>query len=225
MSTPAPVQQDNPMRMILVMGSVGLISSLLLVYTYRTTAPYIEANRAAYLQQSVFAVLPGAVQKRTFVPADGQDLAASEDENPQGERYFAGYDADGNLIGIAIEAQGQGYADVIRLLYGYDPACACVIGMKVLESKETPGLGDKIDKDPSFLSNFERLSVALTEDMTGLLRRLELVKPGAREEDWQVAAITGATISSRAVTEIIDRSSERVLPRLHANLDHLRNAP
>ena len=111
---------------------------------------------------------------------------------------------------------------MIRLLYGYDPGCGCVIGMKVLESKETPGLGDKIDKDPTFLSNFERLDVALREDLAGLIRRLELVKPGAREEAWQVEAITGATISSRAVTEIIDRSSGRVLPRLQSNLDLLR---
>ena len=90
MSAPAPVQQESPLRMILVMGSVGLISSILLVFTYRTTEPYIEANRAAYLEKSVFEVIPGAAQKRTVVPVDEQGLALSNEDNPRGERYFAG---------------------------------------------------------------------------------------------------------------------------------------
>ena len=54
-----------------------------------------------------------------------------------------------------LTAAAQGYADVVRVLYGYDPACACIVGMTVLESKETPGLGDKIDTDPDFLLNFK----------------------------------------------------------------------
>ena len=47
----------------------------------------------------------------------------------------------------------MGYQDVIRiLLYGYSPEHQAIVGMRVLESRETPGLGDKIEKDPAFLA-------------------------------------------------------------------------
>ncbi|NIN78696.1 MAG: FMN-binding protein, partial [Planctomycetales bacterium] len=53
-----------------------------------------------------------------------------------------------------------------------------IIGMKVLESKETPGLGDKIGKDPKFLANFDKLEARLAEDGTNLEHAFEVVKPG-----------------------------------------------
>ena len=47
--------------------------------------------------------------------------------------------------GSPIEAQGMGYQDVIRVLYGYSFADEAIIGIQVLESQETPGLGDRIE--------------------------------------------------------------------------------
>ena len=40
----------------------------------------------------------------------------------------------------------MGYQDVIVVFYGYSSADDAVIGIRVLESKETPGLGDQ-DRD------------------------------------------------------------------------------
>jgi Na+-translocating ferredoxin:NAD+ oxidoreductase subunit G len=51
-------------------------------------------------------------------------------------------------------------------LYGYNPSTQTVVGFYVLESKETPGLGDKIEKDENFLANFRELSVALSADLS-----------------------------------------------------------
>jgi electron transport complex protein RnfG len=208
--------------MIAVMGSVGLIASVLLVATYQLTAPYIARNRAAYLEQAIFEVLPAATQKTTFVRTSDDRLVTLESEDDDRYRLYAGYDAQGALVGLAVEAQGQGYQDVLRLLYGYSLDCACVVGMKVLESKETPGLGDRIEKDAAFLANFDALDVALAPGGGRLLHGVEAVKKGTKTEAWQVEAITGATISSRAVASIIDRSAAEILPVIHQNLTSLQ---
>ena len=60
----------------------------------------------------------------------------------------------GKLIGVAVEAMGQGYADTIHFLYGYDPINQRIIGFKVLESKETPGIGSRIETDKRFFFFF-----------------------------------------------------------------------
>jgi electron transport complex protein RnfG len=217
-------EAPSSFKMVLVMGAVGLIASVLLVATYQYTLPYIEANRAAYLNEAIFDVLPGAAQQKPFVVSDGA-IVPLERAEQRGRRLYAGYDDDGQLVGIAIEGQAQGYADVLRLLFGYVPACECVVGMKVLESKETPGLGDKIEKDPNFVANFDSLDVQLDPTRSRLLHQVGLIKQGGTKEAWDIAAITGATISSTAVATIVNDSAEEVLPLIHQHLDLLRQAP
>jgi electron transport complex protein RnfG len=95
--------------------------------------------------------------------------------------------------------------------------------MKVLESKETPGLGDKIDKDPRFKSNFDALEVALAGDGSAIAHPVVLVKYGQKTETWQIEAITGATISSRAVTQIIEKSTAEAVPVILGNLPALEH--
>jgi len=97
-------------------------------------------------------------------------------------------------MGYAVVGSGNGFQDTIRLLYGYDPVQRAVKGMYILDSKETPGLGDKIYKDPDFVSQFSHVNVDPT---------IELVK-GGRTADNHIDAITGATISSDAVVKIIN---------------------
>ncbi len=205
--------------MVAVMGSVGLIASAILVTTFQITAPFIEANRRAYLESAILDVIPGAVRFKSFEIQDSTVVDATE---PRG--LFAGFDSTGGLAGLAVEAQGQGYQDVIRLLYGYSPACECIVGMKVLESKETPGLGDKIEKDPAFQANFDALQATTDEAGTALLRTIEMVKQGAKSNPWEIEAITGATVSSRAVTRIISESAATAVPLLRRNIDKLREA-
>jgi electron transport complex protein RnfG len=207
--------------MIAVMGSVGLIASVLLVVTYQVTAPLIAQNRAAYLERAIFDVLPAATQKVAFARTNDDRLVRLEADDSR-FRVYAGYDEQGLLVGVAIEAQGQGYQDVLRLLYGYSLDCECVVGMKVLESKETPGLGDRIEKDADFLANFDALGVQLAPDGQRLLHEIESVKKGSKTGAWQVEAITGATISSRAVASIINRSAAEVIPLIHQNLSQLQ---
>lgn len=217
-------QQPSSLRLVLVMGVIGLAASVLLVATYRITLPYVEANRQAYLEAAVFDVLPRTASKVTLTNDDGT-LVPVVPNRRGGLRLHAGYDETGALTGVAIEAQGQGFQDIVKILIGYDPGCACIVGMKVLESKETPGLGDKIDTDDRFQSNFDALDVRLSSDDLTLLHHVTMVKKGADREPWQIEAITGATISSRAVTDIIDAAVRDVLPLIRRNLDRLQSRP
>jgi electron transport complex protein RnfG len=81
-----------------------------------------------------------------------------------------------------------------------------MLGMKVLESKETPGLGDKIVKDTAFINQFSRVE----GPVQGVKKGQEKGKPN------EVDMITGATISSRALIRAINTTLERVGPLLAA---------
>jgi electron transport complex protein RnfG len=82
-------------------------------------------------------------------------------------------------------------------MMGYDANKKTIIGFEVLESKETPGLGDKIFKDIPFKNNFVEL---LTEP------EIKFAKKGEKHNANEVEAITGATISSKAVIRLLNKS-------------------
>ena len=103
------------------------------------------------------------------------------------------------MLGYALTADGPGFQDTIGLLYGYLPDKRVIVGMEVLESRETPGLGDKIYKDADFKANFIELAV----DPTIILVKKSKGKKSAPNE---VDAISGATISSKAVVRILNES-------------------
>ena len=194
---------------------VGLVCGLLIVSVFVLTGPVIARNEAQALQEAVFQVLPGAVAKASFtLGPDGNFHPAADGDAPQ-QVVHAGYDADGGLVGVAIEAQGMGYQDIIRLLYGYAPQSQAIVGMAVLASKETPGLGDKIEKDPAFLANFRALDVSIAADGQSLQRPVEAVKSGSKTLPSQIDGITGATISSKAIASMLRQSSARWVPVVH----------
>ena len=210
------------MRMILAMGGIGIIAGSLLVMTYVTTLPAIERNRAEALERAIFSVLPSASRSASFAEVDGEFRALAAEESAP-VVYYAGYDAGGQFVGTAVDAQGQGFMDVLRVLYGYSPGCECIVGFMVLESKETPGLGDKIETDPTFTANFDALDVRLTPDKAQIQNPIVLVKPGQKTEPWQIDSITGATISSRAVATILHDSTAVNVPVLMRNLEVLEH--
>jgi len=215
----AAAQAGNPRNMLTVLGGVALLSGLLIALSYQVTLPRILLNQQRALEAAIFNVLPGATSRATFVV---NDMAAPErvDEAPpaQAARLYAGFDDAGTLVGIAIEARGQGYADVIRILYGYDPARQIVVGYQVLQSKETPGLGDKIIHDRTFLQNFEALDVQLDPATQELQHPVTLVKQGEKEHPWEIDGLSGATISAKAVSAMLQDSATQWLPYIQQHL-------
>jgi electron transport complex protein RnfG len=213
---------ESGLKMVLTMAGIGLVCGILIVLTFQLTLPTIERNKLNALERAIFQVVPGAEKKVTFEYADGA-LRPAEATGSGAPKYYACYDRENRLVGVALEAWGQGFQDVIRVLYGYSPSKQAVVGMKVLESKETPGLGDKIGKDPVFKSNFDSLEVAAALDGRAIAHPVVLVKRGQKTESWQIEAITGATISSRSVTQILEKSTAEAVPVILDNLAALEN--
>jgi electron transport complex protein RnfG len=198
--------EAGPARMMVTLGVAGLASGLALVGIFVITQPRIERNRAEALEAALYRVLPGSASRKAFVVRDGvlTPMEGQSDRLPDEEAIYAGYDQAGMAVGFAIPAEGPGFQDTIKLIYGYDPVRRRVVGMEVLESKETPGLGDKIIKDEEFVAGFRDLAV--TPEVVAVRR--------GRTQENEIDAISGATISSIAVARIINEANARWLERL-----------
>ena len=204
--------------MIATLGLVALISGLLVVFVFETTQPMIEANKQALIERALFQVVPdGAVQRRDYLLTEGGVVEAPTGATT-GIPFYAAYDADGKLKGIAAEGAAQGYADIIRVLWGYHPGCECITGNYVLKSAETPGLGDKIFKDEKFLANFYALDAKLDEAKEGLAHPIVAVKHGTKQNPWEIDAISGATVSSNAIGKALNDAASTLLPQLWPQL-------
>lgn len=198
--------EPSSVRLAGTLGVAGLISGLAIVVVFETTAPIIAANKAAALERAVLNVVPGATKMQRLVHTESGPLApAPAQPAPDAQVVYAAYDDGGAFKGFALVGEGAGFQDTIRLIYGYQPADKKIVGMEVLDSRETPGLGDKIYKDPAFAASFRQLSVE---------PKVVLVKAGGDERPNVVDGITGATISSRAVVEIINATNAVWLSRL-----------
>jgi len=194
--------------MMATLGVAGMCSGLAIVGIFLLTQPRIERNRAEALEAAIFRVLKGARSRVAYVVRDSKLVPFESPDGglPKEDAVYAGYDASGKLVGFAIPAEGAGFQDTIKLIYGFDAKTERVVGMEVLESRETPGLGDKIIKDAKFLANFHNLAVE---------PKIVAVKSG-KKSDNEVDAISGATISSKAVVKIINDANDRWLDRVVA---------
>ncbi len=216
-------KNDTPvLAMYLTLISVGAVCGLAIVSVYLMTQPIIQQNQINYRQQAVLSVLPGATTSQAFQLSDRGKFVSIAADQEGADIVFAGYDDQGDLIGIALQGQRAGYQDLIHLIYGYSFESQTILGFRVLSSRETPGLGDRIEHDENFLRNFNGLDVRLTADGVGLIHPIEFVKPGEKEKDWQVDGISGATISATTVTRIIGEGAERWLPLLHRRVNDFK---
>ena len=179
-TTKATKTPASSMKMLRAMLGIGVISALLIVLSFELTLPRVQRLKAEALEQAIFTVLPGTVHTQAYGIQPNGALVELANDDTATLTCYAGYDTNEQLVGYAVEAAGQGYADIIRILYGYDPNQQVVIGFQVLESKETPGLGDKIEKEQRFLDNFNALDVGLNSD--GSIRNTVVtVKQGEKQ--------------------------------------------
>ena len=171
-----PAEFSSP-RLIASVTLTALLTGLCLSGVYEWAAPRIAANQAEATKRAIFRVLPGTDSYQELQPG-----------------MYRGFDADGNSIGLALAAEGAGFGGTLELLFGFNPDSRKVVGLAVLASLETPGLGDKIETDAAFTGSFLDLAVDPTIACTA--------KPDAPN---QVDSISGATISSKAVVRIINQ--------------------
>ncbi|MCB9876320.1 MAG: FMN-binding protein [Planctomycetes bacterium] len=201
----APEPSSSSLRLVATLTAAGALAGLLLASVYAITLPTIEANAAAAVRRAVFEVVPGTASMQKLVLDGARFVPADGSEAKDAIAVYAAYDQAGKHLGFAIQGQGRGFQDTIKLLYGYDPTREGLVGMQVLDSRETPGLGDRIGKDPSFAAEFAALAVA---------PEIVVVKHGTGSEPCHVDGITGATISSKAVVRILNERNRALLDKL-----------
>jgi len=212
--TTTPVAQEIPaeksvssFRLIATLAVAGALAGLLIVLVNQHTKPLIDKYKAEQLQKAVYEVLPGTEEYDTYYLVDSSlslTLPAGAKESEY-KRIYVGYNAEKKLNGVAMSRGESGFQDVIMIIFGVDPNTGKLKGMKVLDSKETPGLGDKIFKDMAFVNQF----------FAGPATPLIPVKPGTgKGKPGEIDTITGATISSKKLVEIINHALEEWKPIL-----------
>lgn len=211
--------RENSIRMVRLLGTVSLMCGVLIVGTNLATRDRIRQNQETIMRESVAELLPGVQKQVIYSIAANGDLKVMSGIEGEGQRFFAGYDAQGKLAGVVIEAGERGYADVISALYSYSPATQTIIGFKVVDMRETPGLGDRVRSDEGFLANFKQLDAKVENGKE--VHPIVTVKHGTKKNAWEVDAISGATISSRAVGRMLQKSVQNVTPVIQKNLDRI----
>jgi electron transport complex protein RnfG len=111
-------------------------------------------------------------------------------------------DAKGSPIGYALIGEGIGW-DQLLVLVGLSPDLQKITGLEILQCRETPGLGERV-KTPEFREQYKKSAD----------KPLILTKEHPTAEN-QVQALTGATISSTAVTDIVNATVKKARELIH----------
>lgn len=178
-------------RITSVLTLVCLICAFLLSFAYTLAHEKIVLNSKKRVQEAISILAPKAKDIKKIVLED--------------EEIYKLFDIKGNLIAYAFTARGQGYQGKIKMLVVSDLSLEHLRGIEVIESLETPGLGAKIQEGP-FKSQFKNLKIG---------EGLTCVK-GEVETAGQIRAITGATVSSQAVVNILNKQLKQIKKLIEA---------
>jgi len=166
---------------------------LLIAVTNAELSPRIEQNKINKRNRLVGALLPEA---KVFVLDTEIEIESIRGKKEKVEVYRAMSKAgeSGECVGWSFNAAGSGFADKIELVVAVDKDFEKLAGFDVLASNETPGFGDQIKYD-YYRDQFKGAPA----------EELKLVMSGEPENiDAEIVAISGATVSSEAVVEIIN---------------------
>lgn len=173
-------------RFGIVLGTICLVATLVLALTHEITKPKIDEELRFEENMALKAIMP---------------YADSFNENQIDEIEYFEARKGKSLVGYCIRVTGNGYNGFMRMIVGID-LNGIINGVEILEHQETPGLGAKVneirpeEKEPYFLAQFkgkQASEIAVKKD---------------------IDAITGATISSRAVTVAISTTVAEFLAKV-----------
>ena len=169
-----------------------------------TLSPKIEANKLNETIEKVPELILGT-KNASAMTAQNQKIEIKQqffetNVNNQKKIYNV-FQArmDDQTAGWVVKASGQGYGDKIELLIGLDAPAQTITGLFIIDQKETPGLGNNIVK-PVWRNQFINKSTR---------QHLTAVKTKASAPN-EINAITGATISSRSVCNIINQTIDNL---------------
>lgn len=178
-------KESSFINMLLTLLVVTAVASLALGGAYNLTKEPIAKAKALKQQKAIENVLPpfDRLESVKVPDADGNDSLT----------FNIAYKGE-EAVGVAVNTYtNEGFSGNIKLMVGLLPD-GSINNISVLEHKETPGLGDKMQKSKSDFSNqFNGKNPATY--------KLSVTKDGG-----DVDAITAATISSRAYCDAVQRA-------------------
>jgi len=170
----------------LVLFLTGLIITAILAVVYGITNPIITDSKAREQADSLRRALPAA---DAFDAArDAGMLAADGFTVPDTVATVFRGTTGGKFAGYAVVVEPKGYGGKMNLIAGID-ADGAVVSVLLVSQNETPGLGSRA-AEPAFLGQFAGL---LTTDGPAVVKK-------ASDRKGDIQALTGATVTSRAVT-------------------------
>lgn len=182
--------ESNFINMVVVLFSVTLIASAAVGYVQTLTAGPIEAAKEAKQVNAIRQVIPGEFD-------NDPNADVWKVQTPDGgELEFYPAKKNGEPVGTAVKTYtNNGFGGKIWLMVGFNPD-GTVSNYSVLEHKETPGLGSKMD-------------TWFTKDGKGNILGKNPGTNGLKvsKDGGDVDAITAATISSRAFLDAVNRAS------------------
>lgn len=156
---------------------ICVLVSAALAGTNLLTKDRIAEAQAKKAEESRMVVLPGA---ESFEERDG---------------HYAGM-AGGQSVGYVFETEGKGYGGTVKVMTGIS-AEGEITGVIVLEHAETPGLGANAEK-----ADFREQYKQPVANNVGGIRVVKYQTPG----EGEIEAMTGATITSTAVTGAVNQA-------------------
>lgn len=199
------------LRYILTLTVICLVTASLLTGVYLLTRPKILEQKAQAEKEALEEVIPEAGY---FEPVLKDNQAI----------YFRAYSSSDKkkILGYAFKTEGQGYSSAIETMAGMDTE-GKITGIKILEQNETPGLGAKISEVlakktlwqaiKEFFAPEKRLpEMPLKPWFCGQfkgkrIKDLIVVKDATKKN---IQAITGATISSEALTNSVREKAKEI---------------
>lgn len=181
-------------RLASVLLLICAIAAALLGYTNEITYDRIQEQLVKASDEARKAVLPDADTFEKLDESAFSTIKANEKYNFVTEIYTA--EAGDNLLGYAVKVAPKGYGGVVEVVVGVTIE-GKIAGIKVGNNTETPGLG-KNAATPKFQEQFNG-------KVWG--NPLNVIKSGT-PKDNEIAALSGATITSRAVTSGVNQALE-----------------
>ena len=169
-------------KMLATLSVIGIISGAFLSIIAGWAAPKIEVHRKADTERAIYIVQPDAKFYEKVENVDFELYKVFDDSLKT------------NSLGYALPYEGNGFQGKIRLMVGVSDNLSELKGLEVLEQVETPGLGTKVTEE-----NFTKQFISLKSTP-----EVAWVKGAPPTQDNEIQAITGATISSKAVVFIIN---------------------
>ena len=170
---------------------ISAVAALLLAFTNNVTADTIAKRNEQTNAEARKLVLESAQDFEQV-----KDVKTDNSKGVEVSEIYEAKDASGNTVGYTLKVLPSGYGGTIELMVGIDSAKGQVSGINVVSNSETAGLGAK-STDPEFSDQYKGKP----------LEELSVLKNGT-PGDTEIKAISGATITSTAVTNGVDAAIE-----------------